>query len=151
MKGVQAQNGRHHCTEHWIVAKDLGQHKTEGLPAFLGIKLDTSDAILRLREVKLQRLQGEIGSWTGKWYCTNRSLLLLIGQLQNRENLLTRMIDPSMTVKKLHHHIHLNEGFMQVKHILVGKFSAKMDWVSMMNGEVSGPGCETIISDPLDS
>ena len=81
----------------------IAQHKTEGPSTqlvFLGMELNTRDGILRLPGAKLQRLQGEIKSWTGKWSCTKRSLLSLIGQLQHAccvvqpgRTFLRRMID----------------------------------------------------------
>ena len=138
----------------------IAQHKTEGPSTqlvFLGIELNTREGILKLPEVKLQRLQGEIKNWTGKHSCTKRSLLSLIGQLQHAccvvqpgRTFLRRMIDLSTTAKKLHHHTRLNEGFRSDLYWWAC-FLPKWNGVSMMKSVVGGPYYETVTSDASGS
>ena len=82
---------------------------------FLGIVLDSSLQQLRLPPEKLQDISSLIKSWLGKRKATKRELLSLIGKLSFAAKVvpagrlfLRRLIQLSTTVRKLHHHIHLN-------------------------------------------
>ena len=85
---------------------------------FLGIELDTVALEMRLPGDKLQRLRSIIRAWQEKKSCKKRDLLSLIGHLQHAckvvrygRSFLRRMINLSMQVKELHHHIRLNASF----------------------------------------
>ncbi|KAL5463980.1 hypothetical protein EMCRGX_G032933 [Ephydatia muelleri] len=82
---------------------------------FLGIMLDSSLQQLRLPPEKLQDISSLIKSWLGKRRANKRELLSLIGKLSFAAKVvpagrlfLRRLIQLSTTVRKLHHHIHLN-------------------------------------------
>ena len=147
-----------HCCQRLGVP--IAQHKTEGPSTqlvFLSIELNTREGILRLPEMKLKRLQGEIKNWTGKQSCTKRGLLSLIGQLQHAccvvqpgRTFLRRMIDLFTTAKKLHHHVQLNEGFRSDLYWWAC-FLPKWNGVSMMRSVVGGPCHETITPDASGS
>ena len=107
------------------VCRELGvpvsEEKLEGPTtclSFLGIRIDTVSMELSLPPEKLQRLRSMIEEWRHKRACTKRQLLSLIGHLQHACRVvhpgrvfLQRMIQLSTVVKKLHHHIRLNQGF----------------------------------------
>lgn len=85
---------------------------------FLGIVLDTQKLEIRLPSDKLEELGKLVVEWKGKGACTKRDLLSLIGKLAHATKVVTagraflhRMIDTSMSVKKLHHHIKLTSDF----------------------------------------
>ena len=85
---------------------------------FLGIGLDTARLELHLPEEKLRRLVDMISTWQARRSCTKKELLSLIGHLQHATRIikpgrpfLRRMIDLSMSVRELHHHIRLRAGF----------------------------------------
>ena len=85
---------------------------------FLGIVLDTLRLVIRLPNDKLEELKKLVAEWKGKGVCTKRELLSLIGKLAHATKVVTagrtflrRMIDTSMSVKKLHHHIKLTADF----------------------------------------
>ena len=91
----------------------IAEHKTEGptqVLTFLGIEVDTGRMEVRLPSEKLQCLQGEIKSWSGKKSTTKRCLLSLIDQLQHAccvvrpgRTFLHRMINLSSKAKQFHH------------------------------------------------
>lgn len=123
----------------------IAAHKTEGPVTslvFLGIEIDTVLLTLRLPEIKLTRLQGEIRRWVGRRSCSKRELLSLIGQLQHAccvvkpgRSFLRRMIDLARVAKELHHSIRLNQGFRSD----LCWWSCFLPWwngVSMMSGVV---------------
>ena len=97
---------------------ELGvQHKVKGPSSaiiFWGILLDTEKLESHVPKTKLRRLLTVLRAWRR---CKKRELLSLIGHLQHASKVipvgssfLRRMIDTSILVKKLHHHIRLNKG-----------------------------------------
>ena len=101
-----------------VMGIPVATEKCEG-PAtcitFLGSVLDSSLQQLRLPPEKLQDISSLIKSWLGKRRATKRELLSLIGKLSFAAKVvpagrlfLRRLIQLSTTVRKLHHHIHLN-------------------------------------------
>ncbi|KAL5509626.1 hypothetical protein EMCRGX_G005026 [Ephydatia muelleri] len=82
---------------------------------FLGITINIALQQLRFPPDKLQEMTLLIKSWLGKHKTTKRDLLSLIGKLSfaakvvpSGRHFLRRLIELSITVSKLHHHIHLN-------------------------------------------
>ncbi|KAL5515708.1 hypothetical protein EMCRGX_G000913 [Ephydatia muelleri] len=96
------------CEAMWI---PVAMEKCEG-PATCLTFLDSSLQQLRLPPEKLQDISSLITSWLGKRKATKRELLPLIGKLAKVVPagclFLRRLIQLSTTVRKLHHHIHLN-------------------------------------------
>lgn len=85
---------------------------------FLGIILDTLKLEIRLPTDKLEELKKLIMEWKRKQSCTKRELLCLIGKLSHATKVVTagrtflrRMIDTSMSVQRLNHHIKLPPEF----------------------------------------
>ena len=99
----------------------LAMEKLEGPDTsltFLGIVIDTVKLELRLPEEKLRRLEVLMQEWHVKRSCKKKELLSLIGQLQHAIRIvkpgrpfLRRMVNLSMSVTELHHHIRLRAGF----------------------------------------
>ena len=99
----------------------LKMEKLEGpimVLTFLGIVLDTQKLEIRLPPHKLEELNERIMEWKRKQSCTKRELLCLIGKLSHATKVvaagrtfLRRMIDTSMSVQRLNHHINLNSEF----------------------------------------
>ena len=101
-----------------VMGIPVATEKCEG-PAtcitFLGSVLDSSLQQLRLPPEKLQDISSLIKSWLSKRRATKRELLSLIGKLSFAAKVvpagrlfLRRLIQLSTTVRKLHHHTHLN-------------------------------------------
>ena len=104
----------------------LAVHKHDG-PAtkltFLGIEIDTMEAILRLPEGKLRWLVSTLSEWGDKKVCTRRELESLVGLLnhvckvvQPGRSFLRRMISLLTATSRSHsskpfHHIRLNREF----------------------------------------
>ena len=99
----------------------LKVEKIEGpssILVFLGILLDTTKQEISLPHQKLEELKRLVTAWRGRSSCTKRELLQLIGKLAHATKVvvpgrtfLRRMIDTSMTVKHLDHHIKLRSEF----------------------------------------
>ena len=82
---------------------------------YLGIEIDALSQTIRLPADKFSHLMSMLENWRGKKKCTKRELLSLIGSLAFAAKVvkpgrmfLRRLIDLSMTVPKLNHHITLN-------------------------------------------
>ena len=82
---------------------------------YLGIDIDTSGMLISLPADKLHELKQALPMWLNRKKCTKRELLSLIGKLafatkvvRPGRTFLRRLIDLSMSAKKLHHHIDLN-------------------------------------------
>ena len=82
---------------------------------FLGIEIDSIKMELRLPEEKFTALMADLSFWPSRKKCTKRELLSLIGRLSfaakiipSGRTFLRRLIDASMSVQKLNHHITLN-------------------------------------------
>ena len=82
---------------------------------YLGIEIDTSSRSIRLPDEKFHDLQATLNGWLDKRKCTKRELLSLIGSLsfackvvKPGRIFLRRLIDLSMTVTSINHHITLN-------------------------------------------
>lgn len=98
----------------------IAEEKLEGpttLLVFLGILIDTIKGELRLPREKLIRLRRQVGSWLVRKRCTKKELLSIAGQLQHAatvvrpgQTFLRRLFDLSLTVKKPHHHLNLNQA-----------------------------------------
>ena len=138
----------------------VAHHKVEG-PAvqlvFLGIELDTEKMELRLPQEKLKRLQRLLFSWHQKRVCTKRELLSLIGHLQHAcrvvpagRSFLRRMIDLSMVVSELHHHVRLNLGFRSDLQWWL-MFVADWNGVRMMSRKCKARPHEVVTSDASGS
>ena len=83
---------------------------------YLGIDINSSDLTLSVPQDKLEELLIILPTWEHKKTCTKQQLLSLIGKLsfickvvRPGRTFLRRMIDLSMSVQKLHHHINLNK------------------------------------------
>uniref|UniRef100_A0A7M5VD07 Reverse transcriptase domain-containing protein n=1 Tax=Clytia hemisphaerica TaxID=252671 RepID=A0A7M5VD07_9CNID len=92
--------------------------KTEG-PAcqltYLGIEIDSSKQIIRIPNDKYSELMESLPFWILRRKCTKKELLSFIGKLslvckvvRPGRIFLRRLMDISMSVKKLHYHITLN-------------------------------------------
>ena len=96
----------------------LAPEKIEGPTSrltFLGIEIDSETMSLRLPQDKLDDRLGIIDAWSRRRKCQKRELLSLVGKLAFASKVvpsgrifLRRLIDLSMTVKKLSHHISIN-------------------------------------------
>ena len=82
---------------------------------YLGIEIDTGSRSIRLPAEKFHDLQVTLNGWLDKRKCTKRELLPLIGSLSFACKVVKpgriffrRLIDLSMTVTSLNHHITLN-------------------------------------------
>ena len=82
---------------------------------FLGIEIDSKKMELRLPEEKFNALMADLSFWSSRKKCTKRELLSLIGRLSfaakiipSGRTFLRRLIDASMSVQRLNHHIKLN-------------------------------------------
>ena len=85
---------------------------------FLGIEVDTMEAVLRLPAEKLERLRSYTAEWAQKRSCTKRDLESLVGFLQYcckvvrpGRSFLRRMIALQSAVVSPHHHIRLGAEF----------------------------------------
>ena len=83
---------------------------------FLGIQINSIKQELSLPPSKLQELEALTLLWSARKKCTKRQLLSLVGKLVFAARVvpagrffIRRLIDLSCTVRKLDHHIHLNE------------------------------------------
>ena len=114
-----------HALSHMLqICRQLGfpiaEHKIEGpntVLTFLGILIDTVKLEMRLPEEKLATLRTLLQQWHTVKKTTKRNLLSLIGSLSFAAKVIPagrifirRLIDLSMSVKKLHHHIKLNSS-----------------------------------------
>ena len=98
----------------------IAVHKTEGpdtLLVFLGIEVDTTNFELRLPEVKLTRLRGQLLSWSTKKSCCRRELESLLGHLSHASTVvrhsrtfLRQLFSLLGCARSNHHFIHLNAG-----------------------------------------
>ena len=82
---------------------------------FLGIEIDSVGNTISLPSDKFNDLMGKLSAWENKKKCTKRELLSLIGALSFTCKVvkcgrffMRRLIDLSMTVTSLNHHISLN-------------------------------------------
>ena len=114
------------CQKHMIATWQLfarlrvplTTEKTEGPTTqikFLGTEIDSMSMSLRLPDDKLGDISNLIQSWLGKKKCTKRELLSLIGKqsfaskvIPSGRIFLRRLIDLSITVKKLSYHISMS-------------------------------------------
>ena len=98
----------------------IAVHKTEGpdtVLVFLGIDVDTTNFELRLPEVKLTRLRGQLLSWSTKKSCRRRELESLLGHLSHAstvvrhgQTFLRQLFSSLGCVRSNHHFIPLNAG-----------------------------------------
>ena len=96
----------------------LSPDKLEGPSStitFLGIELDSRNQTISLPSDKLEEILMELHQWSSIKKCTKRQLLSLIGKLSFAAKCIPagriffrRLIDLSMKVPKLHHHLDLN-------------------------------------------
>ena len=123
----------------------LATHKCEGPSCsltFLGVLME-----LRLPPERLERLAKTVNQWRLRKSCKKRDLLALIGQLQHAcrvvkpgRSFLRRMIDLSMTVRELHHFIHLSRGDR-----------SDLEWWSMFLSDWNGVSLlSTVVRKPSD-
>ena len=95
----------------------LEEEKEEG-PAteitFLGIELDTENQVIRLPDRKLVEMKSTLRSWKGMKSCRKRDLLAIIGVLSHAckaiRSFLRRLIDLSMSVRRLDRRVRLNQA-----------------------------------------
>ena len=113
----QLQRALHTCQVLGVpVAPDKIQQLTNVL-TFLGIEIDTTLLQLRLPRPKLLELRHTLERWRNRISCTKCDMLSLVGKLQHvaavvkpGRTFLRRLIDRSTSVKRLHHHFHLNNS-----------------------------------------
>ncbi len=81
----------------------------------MGIDIDTVAMELRLPKDKLTRLTSDLAGWRGRKACRQRDLLSLIGMLLHAckviragRTFMRRLIELSMTAKKLEHFVRLS-------------------------------------------
>ena len=101
-----------------LLGVPLSKKKTIGPSTnleFLGIHLDSINMEARLPSEKIIRIRDIIDSFKCRSSCTKRELLSLLGHLNFAcriilpgRSFVSRLITLSTTVKKLHHHVHLN-------------------------------------------
>ena len=114
-----------HCQDHLtsiiraaeLLHIPLAPEKVEGpqsIMTFLGIELDSVQGLARLPQEKLEEIRHQLTTWGKRRKCTKRELLALIGKLSFAikvvpagRTFLRRLIDLSMTVHRMHHHITL--------------------------------------------
>ena len=99
----------------------LAEEKQEGPSTqlnFLGVLLDSDRLEARLPPDKLQAIKEILRQWSQRQSCTKQQLLSLIGTLSFAAKVvppgrtfLRRMIDLSMTVRSLSHHVTLDDNF----------------------------------------
>jgi len=84
---------------------------------YLGIEINTDLNLIRLPDDKLEVLKKELDDWKGRKICKKRELLSLIGKLSFASKVIKpgrifvrRLINLSMTGKKLNHQINLNSA-----------------------------------------
>ena len=97
----------------------LSSKKTEGpvhVIEYLGIYLDSINMEARLPVAKIQRILEILESFSNRTSCTKREMLSLLGHLnfacrvvRPGRSFISHLISLSTTVKKLHHHIHINK------------------------------------------
>ena len=105
----------HSCEElGFLVALEKIEGPATSL-TFLGIVIDTLSLQLRLPEEKLASISAALEKWLSRKCATKRELLSLIGILHHAASIvrpgrsfLRRLIDLSMSVSELHHHVRLN-------------------------------------------
>eukprot|EP00731_Ephydatia_muelleri_P033689 Em0035g26a len=103
---------------HWVLENNYGAILLHYLDDFLLVGPPNQPTCQESMSTMLQKLQdisSLIKSWLGKRKATKRELLSLIGKLSFAAKVvpagrlfLRRLIQLSTTVRKLHHHIHLN-------------------------------------------
>eukprot|EP00731_Ephydatia_muelleri_P033672 Em0035g9a len=103
---------------HWVLENNYGAILLHYLDDFLLVdppNQPTCQESMSTMLQKLQNISSLIKSWLGKCKATKRELLSLIGKLSFAAKVvpagrlfLRRLIQLSTTVRKLHHHIHLN-------------------------------------------
>ncbi len=96
----------------------IAAHKTVGpttVLEFLGIILDTLRMEARLPQEKLDRIRAFLNSMLHRKTCTKREMLQLLGHLnfacrviRPGRSFISRIIDASKGVNKLHHHVHID-------------------------------------------
>lgn len=107
------------CQVFELVGVPLAKDKVEGpsqVITFLGIEIDSVALVARLPKDKLDALLLLLVSWLKVKKCTKKELLSLIGSLsfackvvKPGRIFLRRLIDLSVTVKSLHHHIDVDK------------------------------------------
>ena len=128
----------------------LAMDKLEGpVPCltFLGIEIDTEAEVLRLPQVKFERMRATLELWSARKVCKRKELESLIGILQHAckvirpgRSFLRRMIDLLRVSHRPHHHIRLNHQF-RADLLWWRTFAAHWNWVTSLPAVMS-PACE---------
>ena len=121
--------------------------------SFLGMELDSMALEIRLPQDKLVRMRAELSKWRGRKACRKRELLSLIGTLSHAckavragRSFLRRLIDLSMVVKTLDHHVRLSrEARSDIKWWF--QFSASWNGVAMLREAKEVQASVSITSD----
>ena len=108
---------------------------------------------IRLRQDKLVRMRAELSKWRGRKACRKRELLSLIGTLSHAckavragRSFLRRLIDLSMVVKTLDHHVRLSrEARSDIEWWF--QFSASWNGVAMLREAKEVQASVSITSD----
>ena len=103
------------CTHLGISTKSEKRTPPTTCITFLGIQLDTSTQVMSIPPEKLEAILLELRAFSSRQKFTKRALLSVIGKLAFAAKaipagriFLRRLIDASMKVKALHHHIRVS-------------------------------------------